>query len=163
MLYPVTGRKGWFINFAYYYTFSGKIGSRISAGADFNLISSEYRQSFTLLDGAEKATIDSLYLDAMAGPSVLFWLVKPDVRRFSTYIGNTFALSLKNMRYGNQVFIGTRYFLDLSKALVIEARYLTHEVELAEFTPNTFGSVGRSYKKEEEDKLLLNIGIQICF
>ncbi|NBC82341.1 MAG: hypothetical protein GVY19_03070 [Bacteroidetes bacterium] len=156
--------KGWFLSMSYLQHISSvNFFRRFSIGAELSVSTSEYSDKFNLLPNENDAIIDSFYIDGYAGPTLKFWIIEPQNRMFSTYIGNTLGFSFKTGDLVNQPYIGTRYFLDLSKAISLELRYLSHQIEITEFKGNVSGSAIRSTKSVLNEKIMVNLGVQVIF
>ena len=135
----------------------------MAPGIESSVIVTDYKTSLTTLPGKPEATVDSAYVTAFAGPSLLAWITRPDRRYFSTYAGATLNIDLGNSRTGLEPFLGTRFFLDLNKSLNIEARYYSYHFDVSEFTFNEFGNALRSTSEKVNKHFVVNIGLQINF
>lgn len=163
--YPFMQDWGWFIEANCYRTLSIGNFSRLAVGAEAIMVTKP--QSFTIdstLTGQDPSEIDTTYTDGFIGPSAMLWILKPERRAFSAYIGATLAYSLRRNELGIQPFLGTRYFLDLNKALTLEARYIPYKIEPIEYNFNPTGNaIIKSYGLKEIHRFLINIGIHIYF
>jgi hypothetical protein len=156
--------NGWFLGLSYYYHLSSAtFWRRVAVGLEVSMTTSEYTDEFILLPGEETARKDSFYIDAFGGPSVKFWFIEPEKRKFGSYVGNTLAWSFINGSLVNQPFIGTRYFLDLSKSISLEVRYLSHQIEVTEYQGNMTGAAIQETKQALDEKIMINLGIQVIF
>jgi hypothetical protein len=160
IFYPATEYTGWLISGSYFRTISEKF-NRLALGVEATMLSSQYEISADFLDSTTSS--DSTFIDIAAGPSVLFWVVKPDVRKFSTYIGGSLQYSFSTSKTNFQPFIGTRYFLDLRKSLSLEVRYINHQIEKTKYDPQVLTSAVKQTFTTKEEKWVINLGIQITF
>jgi hypothetical protein len=162
--YPFMQDWGWFIETNYYRRISIGNFNRLALGAEAIMVTKP--QTFIIdstLLGQELAEKDTTYTDGFIGPSAILWILRPQRRTFSTYIGTTIAYSLRRNEFGIQTFLGTRYFLDLNKAITLEARYLPYKIDLIEYTTNPFGNAFKSHSLKDIHRFLINIGIHIYF
>ncbi len=161
--FPFLTKDNWFIDLSYYYRIPFKNFNRLAAGGDISLIFAAHTSQYSTLPGADEASVDSIYLNAFAGPSVIFWITSPDRRYFSTYTGISAGLSLLNRGVSIQPFVGSRVFLDMNKSLFFEARYLSYEMKVKEYIFSEFGNAVDYDIQVRKSDILLNFGIQVNF
>jgi hypothetical protein len=135
----------------------------LALGLDASLIISTVTVKYPTLPGLNDASSDSSYVSCFVGPSALIWLLKPDRRYFATYAGCTFTLHTEDNVLGVQPFVGTRVLLDFNKALSLELRYVSYDLDVVHYTFNPYGSAHRYSMNEKFDEFLVNIGIQVLF
>ncbi|MBN2613547.1 MAG: hypothetical protein JXB00_18470 [Bacteroidales bacterium] len=155
--------KDWFVGLSYYAWLKSPLFNRFRPGLEFSLMTINRTSTITTLPGAPDAEFDTVYTRYFAGPSFLFFVTKPYVRKFSTYLGTTFSLELTRGDFVLQPFIGTRFFIDMRKSLSIDLRYMGYSVDVVEYTFIYNGNALHSNKEIDFKKLLLNIGLQINF
>ncbi len=158
-----TSDHDWFVDISYYRALNKTNLKRIALGVDGNMYVSTISVSYPTLPGLEPAASDSSYITGFVGPSVLFWILSPDRRRFSTYTGCTFSIQLNDPQFVLQPFIGTRYFLDINKALSFEFRYAEYDRYVTHYEFNPYGNASRYSVSEHFVKFHFNLGIQIVF
>jgi hypothetical protein len=158
----MTSNADWFIDLAYYRTFTKKFFDRISIGLDANMILSPISiTDTTFLDNT--GSFDTSYISGYIGPSMLFWLRRPENRYFSTYAGITAGIGLDDGAFFFQPFIGTRVFIDFNKAISIELRHASYDLDVVHYTFNPYGNAYRRKELEDFEDYLLDIGIHIVF
>ncbi len=160
--WPVTTNADWFLGLSYYRLLKIAEFRRIAAGIDVSMVTSGQLVEHETLPGIEE-DYDSTYITGFAGPSMLIYLTKPDIRRFSTYIGCTFAFAFNNGGITYQPIVGTRFFLDMNKSVSIDFRYLSYNFDIKKYNFNYLGQAGSYYANKLEERLILNFGLQICF
>jgi hypothetical protein len=162
--FPFTSyQSDWYLSLSYYRLINNSKLRRLAYGIEGNLFVSNITVMNSTFPGLEPASVDSSYIDGFIGPSVLFWFLPPEKRNFSSYAGMTFACNLKGMKLALQPFLGTRFFLDMNKAISFEVRYTEFNREIVHFSFNPYGSAHRYLVSDRLKKLLVNIGIQIAF
>jgi len=159
----ITSDHDWFVDISYYRALNKTNLKRIAWGVDGNMYISTISVSYPTLPGLEPAVSDSSYITGFAGPSVLFWILSPDRRRFSTYAGCTFSIQLNDPQFVLQPFLGTRYFLDINKALSFEFRYAEYDRDVTHYVFNPYGNASSYSVSEHFVKFHFNLGIQIVF
>jgi hypothetical protein len=163
MGFPNITGKDWFIGLSYYRQI--KLGNfdRLAPGIESSIIVTDYKTTLTTLPGKPEATVDSAYVTAFVGPSLLVWITRPDRRYFSTYAGSTWNFDLNMGKIVVEPFLGTRFFLDMNKSLNIEARYYSYHLNVKEYTFNEFGNAFRSDIEKVNAHFIINIGLQVNF
>ena len=160
--WPVTSSADWYLGLSYYRLLKIAELRRIAAGVDVSMVTSGQIIEYETLPGIEE-DFDSTYITGFAGPSLLFFLTKPYTRRFSTYVGCTFAFAFNNGEITYQPVAGTRFFLDMNKSISIDFRYLSYNFDIKKFRFNYLGQAESYYASKLEERLILNFGLQICF
>jgi len=158
----ISSNSDWLIDLSYYRTLKIKNLNRISVGLDASLILSPVSVSDTTFLN-NTATFDTSYISGYVGPSILFWLIRPENRYFSTYAGLTAGIGLDDGDFFFQPFIGTRIFVDFNKSISIELRHVSYDLEIVRYTFNAYGNAYRSTTLENFQDYLLDVGIQIVF
>ena len=153
----------WFVGFSYYRLVNTQFLRRLAYGIDANMYITTVSVTHNTFRGLEPSVVDSSYINAFAGPSILFWLIPPEKRTFSTYMGSTLAFNFQNPSWIFQPFIGTRLFLDMNKALSIEIRYCEYKADVIHYIFNPYGSAFHYKVESTFQKLNINLGIQIVF
>ena len=115
------------------------------------------------LPGLDKAVADSSYIQWFIGPSMLFWFVRPEKRVFSSYAGMTCAFNLNKLTFNLQPFIGTRFFLDMNKAISLELRYTEYKADITHYRFNPYGNAGKYSITDKLTKLNACLGVQVVF
>ena len=160
---PMWWEPSWFIGLSYYRLIPVFGMKRLSVGAEGVMVVSKETVELNTLPGLNESEVDSTYISGFIGPSLMLWLTKSNIRNFSTYIGNTFGFSVSDGKFSPQPFIGTRFFLDLNKAISFEFRYLTYNQNIVEYSFNSFGNAYREESDKKKEKFIFNVGIQIVF
>jgi hypothetical protein len=155
--------KDWFVSLSYYRLINTRVFRRLAYGIDANMYVTTVSVTHETFRGLEPSTVDSSYINAFAGPSVLVWLVPPEIRTFSSYAGCTFAYHFQNSELVFQPFIGTRLFLDMNKAISLEIRYCEYKANIVHYVFNPYGSAFHYKVESTFEKLHVNLGIQIVF
>ncbi|MFO7658033.1 MAG: hypothetical protein R6W78_13300 [Bacteroidales bacterium] len=155
--------KDWFIGFSYYACLNSPLFNRLRPGLEFSLMTINRKSFISTLPGATDAEFDTVYTRYFAGPSFLFYVTKPYIRKFSTYLGTTFSLEMTDGDFVLQPFIGTRFFIDMRRSLSIDLRYTGYKYNVVEYTFRYNGNAIASHKDIDLNRLLLNIGLQINF
>ena len=153
----------WFVGFSYYRLVNTQFLRRLAYGIDANMYITTVSVTHNTFRGLEPSVVDSSYINAFAGPSILLWLIPPEKRTFSTYIGSTLGYNFQNPSWILQPFIGTRLFLDMNKALSIEIRYCEYKADVIHYIFNPYGSAFHYKVESTFQKLNINLGIQIVF
>lgn len=162
LAYPLSQESGWFLDLSYYRLF--KIGNfnRLAAGMDISILTLRETVAQSTFSGLE-TSFDTTYINGMAGPSVLFYLTKPNIRRFNTYVGSTFALTFSSTEFVYQPFAGVRFFLDMNKSISVNIRYLAYHFDAKRYRFNYLGSADSYTINKSDERLIVNLGLQICF
>ncbi len=158
-----TSDHDWFVDISYYRALNKTNLKRIAWGIDGSMYISAVSVSYPTLPNLEPARADSSYITGFIGPSALFWILSPDRRRFSTYAGCTFSVQLNNPQFVLHSFIGTRYFLDINKALSLEFRYSEYDRDVTHYVFNLYGDATHYTISEHFIKFHVSLGIQIVF
>lgn len=158
-----TSDHDWFVDLSYYRVLNKTNLKRIAWGIDGNMYVSTISVSYPTLPNLEPAKADSSYITGFLGPSLLFWILSPDRRRFSTYAGCTFSFQFNNPQFVFQPFIGTRYFLDINKAISLEFRYFEYDRDVTHYVFNSYGDATRYTESQHFIKFHINLGIQVVF
>lgn len=160
--WPVTSNADWYLGLSCYRLAGIGNFKRLAVGADVSMVTSGQIVEYETLPGIEK-DFDSTYVTGFAGPSALLYLTKPYLRRFSTYIGCTFAFAFNNGEISYQPIAGTRFFLDMNKSISIEFRYLSYNFDKKKYRFNYLGQAESYYANKLDERLILNFGLQISF
>ncbi len=162
LAYPLSRESGWFLDMSYYRLF--KIGelSRLAAGIDISVLTLREIVDQSTFSGLE-TSFDTTYINGLAGPSLLFYLTKPNLRRFNTYVGSTFAFTFSRAEFVYQPFAGVRFFLDMNKSISVDIRYLAYHFDAKRYRFNYLGSANRYTINKSDERLIVNLGLQICF
>lgn len=158
-----TSDHDWFVDLSYYRVLNKTNLKRIAWGIDGNMYVSPISVSYPTLPNLEPSKSDSSYITGFLGPSLLFWIIRPDRRRFSTYSGCTFSILLSKPQFVLQPFIGTRYFLDINKAISLEFRYFEYDRDVTHYIFNYYGNATPYTKSQHFVKFHINLGIQVVF
>lgn len=155
--------RDWFVSLSYYRLLNNTNLRRIGIGLEGDMFLSTITVSHPTLPGRDIASYDSSYVFSFAGPSAMFWILEPERRFFGTYAGCTFSFKLDNGNFIPQPFIGTRFFLDINKAVSFEFRYAEFSSEISHYTFNLYGNASKEILREKFRKINVNLGIQIVF
>jgi hypothetical protein len=158
----LTIENNWLVDLSYYRMLNGIYLNRFSMGIDANLLLTPVSVSHTTFRN-NSATFDTSYFSGYVGPSLLFWIIKPDKRYFSTYVGLTSGMRLNDGNLFIQPFIGSRIFIDFNKAVSIELRNASYDLDVVHYTFNPFGNAYRTIESENFNDFMLDIGLQIAF
>jgi len=153
----------WFVSLSYYRLLNTNRLKRIAYGIDVNTFITTVSVTHNTFRGLEPSTSDSSYISTFAGPSLLFWLIPPEKRLFSTYAGCTFAYNFNKPALVFQPFFGSRVFIDLNKAISLEIRYCEYKTDIIHYTFSPYGNAMRYEVESTFEKLHANLGIQIVF
>ncbi len=162
LAYPLRAESGWFLGLSYYRLL--KIGnfSRLAAGIGISVLTLRETIEQSTFSGLE-SSYDTTYVNGMGGPSLLFYITKPNLRRFNTYIGSTFAFKFNDAEFVYQPFAGVRFFLDMNKSISVDIRYLTYHFDAKRYRFNYLGNADSYNLYKSDERLIINIGLQICF
>ncbi len=160
--WPVRPEANWFLGLSYYRLLKTGNFKRVAAGIEASLATSRETVKYETLPGIEE-NFDSIYVTGFAGPSVLLFFTRPYIRRFSTFAGCTFAFAFNNGEVAFQPFAGTRFFLDMNKSISLGIRYLSYHYELKRYNFNYLGQPDSYFNDKLEERLIVNMGLQICF
>lgn len=162
--FPVlSSDEDWFVDISYYRLINETNLRRFALGLDANMFITNVTSEIETLDGLEPSGYDSSYVSATIGPSLLFWFIPPDNRKFGSYAGCLFAWNIGRPEIVFQPFIGTRYFLDQNKAFSLELRYAELQDDIYQYEFNYYGNAYRSSATQTFKKFHLNFGIQVVF
>ncbi len=153
----------WLVGLSYYANINGKLFNRLKPGIEISMSTLNRSITLTTLPGVDETKFDTVYTSYFIGPSLVFFLTKPSVRRFSTYLGSTFSLKFNGGDFVYQPFIGTRFFIDMRKSFSIDIRYLNYHVDIKEYSFRYNGNAIRNTRELTVQKLRLNLGFQINF
>lgn len=151
----------WFVGVSYYRTVSNL--KRLGYGIEADMYITNVSVSHETFNELEPSIADSSYIKSFAGPSLLYWFIKPEQRYFSSYAGCTFSVDLSDPALVPQFFLGSRIFLDLDKAISLELRYADFEMDIRHYQFNPFGNARNYYENEKLLKLHATIGVQVVF
>lgn len=153
----------WYMGLSFYGKFNYKKLNRFRPGLEISLLT--INQSITLitLPGADDTKFDTVYNSFFAGPSFLFYITKPHIRKLSTYLGSTFSLAFNGGNFVYQPFVGTRFFIDMRKSISIDLRYINFKLGVKEYTYVYNGNALSSTKEIGIEKIIFNLGFQINF
>jgi len=160
--YPLTSESGWYLGLSYYRLFKTGNFRRLAAGIDVSMVTLRQNVEYPTFSGLE-TSYDTTYITGMAGPSLLLYLTKPYIRRFCTYLGSTFALTFNKAEFVYQPFAGVRFFLDMNKSVSIDIRYITYHFDAKRYRFNYLGNADSYFINKSDERLLINLGLQICF
>lgn len=164
LAFPFTSSDhGWVMDISYYRLLNKTNLKRIAWGIDGSIYVSSVSVSYPTFPDLEPSTSDRSYITGFLGPSLLFWILSPDRRSFSSYTGCTFAVQFNNPQFVFQPFIGTRYFLDINKALSLEFRYSEYNRDITHYVFNPYGNATTYIKSEHFVNFHINLGIQVVF
>ncbi len=166
LAFPFTSTgKDWSVGVSYYRTLKIKDFDRIALGLDANALISVVEVSHPTFPGLKNSVSDSSYVTFFGGPAIQFWIIKPEVRKFSTYIGSAGTLQFDNKQFVAMPFIGTRFFLDMNKAFSLELRYISYNRNVIHYTfdPTGLGSAKRFSVPMHYNEFFVNFGIQVVF
>jgi hypothetical protein len=158
-----TSDNDWFVAISYYRLLNAGNLKRVALGLDASMYVSTVNTTYPTLPGLEPSTSDSSYITGFIGPSLLVWVISPDRRKFSTYAGCTFSIQLSETQFVIQPFIGTRYFLDINKAVNLEIRYSEYDRDVIHYEFNPYGNITKYAVSEHFVKFHVNLGVQIIF
>jgi hypothetical protein len=153
----------WFVDLSLYRLFNRKFLRRLAYGVEANIYVTTISVSHPTFMNLEPSVADSAYIHAFMGPSLLFWIIPPEKRFFSSYTGCTFSYNYSDPGVTFQPFAGTRMFMDLNKAVNLEIRYTNYTADVVRYTFNPYGNAGRYKAGENFEKLSINLGIQVVF
>jgi hypothetical protein len=163
LTYPMGKNPGWFLGLSFYSRMNNKMLNRFRPGMEISLSSYKRSTSLNTLPGTPETRFDTIYTKFFIGPSFLFYLTKPDIRRFSTYIGSTFSIALDGGEFVMQPFLGTRYFIDMRRAICMDLRYISYSLSAKNYSFTYVGNATSSNEKINVKRILINIGVQIYF
>ncbi|MBN1115995.1 MAG: hypothetical protein JXA77_02235 [Bacteroidales bacterium] len=108
-------------------------------------------------------TSDTSYTSGFIGPKVTIWLNNPLNRKFGMYAGISAPYFLSQKEFHLHPFIGTRIYLDLNKALFVEAKYISYKLDVLEYSFNPYGNASSNTINQSINKLLINLGLLVSF
>lgn len=106
---------------------------------------------------------DSSYSTGMFTPQISLWLTDPRRRFFSVYAGIGFPYAIPKNKFYFQPYIGSRFYLDLNKALLIELKYVNYEIDIVKYEFNSYANAYRSATNESYNRLMFNLGLLVSF
>lgn len=163
--------NNWMVTLNYNHLFRFKRLSRLSTGLGAGMFLKDRATDLrvspnqqNILDSASINThFDSTYVSAFIGPNVQFWITNPQKRVYSFYTGLSTPFIFSQKKFYLQPFLGGRFYLDLNKAFIVEARYLNYELQVLDYFLNQFNSVASNTINISVDKLYFNMGFQVSF
>ncbi|MBN2484662.1 MAG: hypothetical protein JXB34_01685 [Bacteroidales bacterium] len=163
--------SAWMLELNYYRGIKIKNNSRFSAGVSGSIVLTTVnttQATFRDMGSTNDTTYiyagsDSTYLTGYFGPTVRYWLNNPARRSFGVYAGLSMPYCFQAEKIYLYPFLGSRFFLDQNKALLVELKYLNYELNVARPVFNPYGNASYYYKDTYFEKLLVNIGLQIGF
>jgi hypothetical protein len=159
---PLGTESGWFMGLSYYRLLKTFNIVRLATGIDIAVLTLREAVEQSTFSGLE-SSFDTTYVNILGGPSLLFYVTKPNIRKFNTYIGSTFAFKFSDAEFVYQPFAGIRFFLDMNKSISIDIRYLAYHFDAKRYR---FNYLGRAYGYNvniSDDRVIINVGLQICF
>lgn len=163
LTYPFGKNSGWFLGFSFYRKLNNKILDRFRPGIEISLSSHKRSVSLNTLPGVSESNFDTIYTNFFIGPSLMFFITKPYIRRFSTYIGSTFSLAFDGGAFVLQPFFGTRYFIDMRKSISMDLRYISYDLNARNYSFSYTGNATGSNENISVERILINVGLQIYF
>lgn len=163
LTYPTGKNSGWFIGLSFYGNLNPACLNRVKPGIDITMSSHRRSESLVTLPGASAESYDTIYTDFFIGPSVLFYITKPYIKRFSTYAGATFSFNLGSAQFVLQPFLGTRYFIDMRRSVNLDFRYISYHVNVSDYSFSFAGNAIESNQNIKVERILVNLGVQINF
>jgi hypothetical protein len=94
---------------------------------------------------------------------LIYYFIRPERRFFSSYLGCTFSVNINEAEFAPQLFLGSRIFLDLNKAISLELRYSEFDREVLHYTFNPYGKAFSGMETDTFSKLHATLGIQVVF
>jgi hypothetical protein len=159
----ISFQSDWYVGLSYYRLVNNSKLRRFAYGIDADMYVTTISVSHATFPGLNKAVADSSYKHGFIGPSLLFWMIRPEKRKLSSYAGLTCALDLNNTKLNVQAFLGTRLFLDMNKAICLELRYTEYNADIVHYTFNSYGNAGKYLVSEKLNKLNACLGVQVVF
>lgn len=161
----------WNAGINYSYTLKIKNFNRLGIGFEGMMLISEYttrhptfRDVASLPDTAyQMASFDTSYTSLFVGPQVFLWLSNPMKRSFAIYGGISTPFSISQSKIFFHPFIGSRFFIDYNKAVIVELKYLTYELDVTHYKFDPYGKATSNTINTTYNKFLINIGLQMCF
>lgn len=154
------------------YTHILQIGNfnRLALGFEAIMLSTEVQTetpTFPYVNSSDSTFIvgysDTTYNTGMFTPQFTFWITDPQLRFISVYAGVGFPFTIPNNKFYIQPYLGGRIYLDLNKALIIEAKYVNYEIDVVKYEFNPYGPTTRTANSQTFNQLLLNLGLQVSF
>ena len=161
--FPIISESNWFAGFCYLYTLKLNKFNRLALGAEGAIFVKDYQYTYATFNGAENAEVDTSYLLGFAGPSAVFWITNPQLRKFSLYTGASYSYMFSNSSMIFQPFIGGRMFIDLNKAISFDVRYLKYDLDVLNYNFNPYGKLESYMKTENYEDIMISIGLHIGF
>ncbi len=161
--YPIGENSGWFLGLSFYGKLNYNTFNRIRPGLEISMSTRKRSVSMNTLPGTSETKFDTVYTDFFIGPSFLFFITKPHIRRFSTYLGSTFSLTLGGGEFVWQPFLGTRYYIDMRRSICLDFRYLSYKLNAKNYSFNYNGDAIGYNEEISVKRILANIGVQINF
>src|SRR4030042_3840969 len=159
--YPIGKSSGWFLGLSLYSKLNYDMLNRLRPGMEITMSTCNRSISLNTLPGASETKFDTVYTNFFIGPSLLFFLTKPHIRRFSTYLGSTFSLALRGGEFVLQPFLGSRYFIDMRKSVCLDLRYISYGLNAKNYSFIYNGNAISDNEDISVKRILINIGIQI--
>jgi hypothetical protein len=163
LTYPLGKNSGWFLGLSFYGRLNSPIFERFRPGMEISLSSHKRSTSLNTLPGVTETKFDTVYTSFFVGPSFLFYLTKPYIRRFSTYLGSTFSIALNRGEFVLQPFLGPRYFIDMRKSICLDFRYISYSLNAKKYTFTYNGNAAGINEIVNVKRMLINVGVQINF
>lgn len=161
----------WMIAFNYRYLLNLGSFNRLGFGMETGMIMTDVEKNIPtfpdLSSGADSLSIiaksDTSYISTYISPDIFFWINNPQNRRFASYIGLQMPYVINQKKFYFHPYVGTRYYLDMNKAIFGELRYLNYDLDLVNYSFNPYGEAYRNTINEPFNKLYLNIGLMVSF
>jgi hypothetical protein len=160
----------WLVSLGYYQTLKTK-NNKFNLGLEGSMLVSNISTQFeTFRDITNKSdsiyqisTVDSSYLSTTIGPTIYYYFNNPLRRNFGIYAGLAVPFCFQSKKLSIQPYAGSRFLLDLNKALTVEVRYISYNLNVTRYNFNPYGNASYYIKNETFNKLILNIGLQVYF
>lgn len=160
----------WSVSFNYTYMLNIGCLKRVGIGLESKMLISDVSsdiKTFPDLSSTDTSYIsgvsDSTYTTGMFSPQITFWLTNPERRAFSIYAGIGFPYTIPNNKFYFQPFIGSRFYLDINKALLIELKYTNYQLDAVNYEFNSYGNALRTTNTQTFNRLMINFGLQVSF
>lgn len=161
----------WQVTFDYTYMPKFKTFRRLGIGLEGAILVTNASSDVINFPGTDKladslkssGVFDTTYNTFLITPHLTLWLTKPEKRKFSLYTGVKFPYTIPPHKIFIHPFIGSRFYLDINKALLLECSYASYDINMVDLTYQANGGHLRSSHTKRINGIMVSIGLQVSF
>lgn len=163
LAFPFMADGNWFVNLGYQRILDISGFKRLGIGIESTVMVSNISVDVPTFPGLDHSVADSSYPIGFIGPQATLWITDPMRRSFSFYTGGNINILFNTGKLAPQAFLGARFFVDINKAISIEARYVSYDIDVVHYTFDPLGNAQAYEKSKHNEQILFNAGLHVTF